>query len=757
MQNVFLDIYAQGHWGQGSGPGSAPEYCAPLVEFLTRYFSENKIRSVVDLGCGDLQWAPELVRAAGVTYTGIDCVESLIEQHRRTYSAPTFSFQCADISTLDPADVPVADVYLLKDVLQHWPDEHITAYLRAFFLARPEAHVLVANCCGQQTDNRTVDGVARFAPLDGERWPLRAFKPQELFNWRSKKLYRLHQMNEQFVAYQQRARDFLAQVSDYPAARYSGRGIVICAGGTKYFTNAWITVNILRMHGCNLPIEFWHLKDEMDDEMRELVKPLGVTCVDATKVREQHPVRTLNGWELKPYAIIHSAFEEVMLLDAENCPVRNPEYLFETEQYDHTGAIFWPDYGRLGPDRLIWQAMDVPYRDEPEFESGQIVVHKRKCWRALQLTMHLNEHSDFYYQHIHGDKETFHLAWRRLDQPYSMPPFGIHSLAGTMCQHDFEGNRIFQHRNMRKWSLDGISEPVGDFRYEAECRRYLEELRQKWSLAPKRKDDPAFQSLVQQIEAQRFYGYTRVGYDSRIIELRPDGSIDASPGAVEQQWRVIGTAQAPRLGMFQNGMLLADLTPLTDGRFEGRWVIYEQMPIVLAPQLPVFDQQVSPQYCAAHDLSPTPERRTLHLGCGNRPIKDAVNHDLYKHGEHVDVAHDLESLPWPWADESFDRIVAIDVFEHLSLEVQQWLDECWRLLTPGGLLELRVPYYGHENAFTDPTHKRFFAPKTFDYWDKSKAMHIDFGCYYFARSNKWWRVQLVAQDGNMLFHLFKDA
>jgi hypothetical protein len=34
-----------------------------------------------------------------------------------------------------------------------------------------------------------------------------------------------------------------------------------------------------------------------------------------------------------------------------------------------------------------------------------------------------------------------------------MPSRGIDALPGVMCQHDFEGRRLFQHRNMRKWSF----------------------------------------------------------------------------------------------------------------------------------------------------------------------------------------------------------------------------------------------------------------------------------------------------------------
>jgi len=82
-------------------------------------------------------------------------------------------------------------------------------------------------------------------------------------------------------------------------------------------------------------------------------------------------------------------------------------FLFEEVEYHRTGSIFWPDYGTLGPDRAIWSICDIPYREESEFESGQMLINKTMCWKPLALTFWFNEHSDFFYSHIHGDKETF--------------------------------------------------------------------------------------------------------------------------------------------------------------------------------------------------------------------------------------------------------------------------------------------------------------------------------------------------------------
>lgn len=271
----------------------------------------------------------------------------------------------------------------------------------------------------------------------------------------------LGELNEQTA--KSRAEEFIKKIPPYPAHRFSSKGIVICGGGKKYLPSIWILVNMLRRLGCQLPIELWHLgQEEIGSRAKQFLRPFNVHCIDALEVQKDYPSRTLRGWESKPYAIIHSSFEEVLFLDADNFPVKDPSYLFESEAYLKNGAIFWPDIGQLSEDDPIWKICGIKYQAEPEFETGQILVNKKQCWNALQLTMWYNEYSDFFYRYIHGDKDTFHLAFRKLNQPYSMVPH----LAKTtqehiFYQHDFQGNRIFQHR--RKWSLEGNNPPVKDY------------------------------------------------------------------------------------------------------------------------------------------------------------------------------------------------------------------------------------------------------------------------------------------------------
>lgn len=273
---------------------------------------------------------------------------------------------------------------------------------------------------------------------------------------------------------------FIPTIPDYPH-RYSGRGIVMCGGGLKYFPPAWVCINMLRKLGCTLPIQLWHLGDqEMDRKMELLLAPLNVACVDAFAAAKRFPARCLGGWQVKPFAILHSPFKEVLFLDADNVPVKNPEFLFDSPPFRETGAVFWPDFGQFEKTEIIWKISGLTRPAHPEFESGQIVVDKERCWRALRLALWFNEQSDFYYQHLHGDKETFHLAFEKLGKSYALIQTPIHRLPGTMCQHDFEGNRLFEHRNTDKWNLFLRNKQVPDFWLEDDCRRFVMQLRDRW-------------------------------------------------------------------------------------------------------------------------------------------------------------------------------------------------------------------------------------------------------------------------------------
>ena len=119
----------------------------------------------------------------------------------------------------------------------------------------------------------------------------------------------------------------------------------------------------------------------------------------------------------------------------------------------------------------------------------------------------------------------------------------------------------------------------------------------------------------------------------------------------------------------------------------------------------------------------------LNLGAGNRIIDGAVNHDLRRHRPEIDVAHDLNKFPWPWADGSFDKIVALSVFEHLKPDLVETLNECHRILRPGGILALKLPLWSSEQVHDDPTHRWYFTVRSLHQFCPETRRGREYGFY----------------------------
>lgn len=105
----------------------------------------------------------------------------------------------------------------------------------------------------------------------------------------------------------------------------------------------------------------------------------------------------------------------------------------------------------------------------------------------------------------------------------------------------------------------------------------------------------------------------------------------------------------------------------------------------------------------------------LNLGCGKDIRYDYVNVDSSNlHG--VDVVCDLSKFPWPLNTDSFELILASHILEHIPDTIQA-MNEIWRISKDGAIVKIVVPVWGAEDAVIDPTHVKYFHPKTFDFFD----------------------------------------
>uniref|UniRef100_UPI0040489A18 class I SAM-dependent methyltransferase n=1 Tax=Polynucleobacter sp. TaxID=2029855 RepID=UPI0040489A18 len=121
----------------------------------------------------------------------------------------------------------------------------------------------------------------------------------------------------------------------------------------------------------------------------------------------------------------------------------------------------------------------------------------------------------------------------------------------------------------------------------------------------------------------------------------------------------------------------------------------------------------------------------INLGAGNDIRSGYVNHDMVGL-EGIDVVHDLNSYPWPWPSNSATELVIRDVLEHLD-ELIPALEEVHRILIPGGVAHVKVPYWNGWSRHADPTHKRGFHELTFHFFDPNSVYCKDRHYYSSAR------------------------
>lgn len=138
----------------------------------------------------------------------------------------------------------------------------------------------------------------------------------------------------------------------------------------------------------------------------------------------------------------------------------------------------------------------------------------------------------------------------------------------------------------------------------------------------------------------------------------------------------------------------------------------------------------------------------LNLGCGSRLLPGHVNVDIAETADTV-LVWDLDAKPWPWDDSTVKSIEAKDIFEHVA-DAVTFMTECHRVLEPGGTLHIRTPnvFAGPADAFTDPTHRRFPTPHTFDYWLPGTVLYEASNAAYGGVS--FTGVRLVPDDGGAL-------
>lgn len=113
----------------------------------------------------------------------------------------------------------------------------------------------------------------------------------------------------------------------------------------------------------------------------------------------------------------------------------------------------------------------------------------------------------------------------------------------------------------------------------------------------------------------------------------------------------------------------------------------------------------------------------LDLACGNHLQEGFTGVDLTTEGTQATIAQDLLTFPWPFESNSIEEVVCSHFLEHIPKgdsahdPLFAFMDELWRILTPGGTVKFICPYYTSVRAWQDPTHHRVISEPMFFYFD----------------------------------------
>jgi SAM-dependent methyltransferase len=118
-------------------------------------------------------------------------------------------------------------------------------------------------------------------------------------------------------------------------------------------------------------------------------------------------------------------------------------------------------------------------------------------------------------------------------------------------------------------------------------------------------------------------------------------------------------------------------------------------------------------------------RTRLNLGCGRDIREGYLNLDSAPLAG-VDVVHDIEQLPLPFEDASFEEVLCNDVLEHT--DYIPVVADLHRILRPAGRLVVHAPHFTSRNVYLDPTHKAAFSIDTFRFFLRNGLFDRE---YYF--------------------------
>lgn len=116
----------------------------------------------------------------------------------------------------------------------------------------------------------------------------------------------------------------------------------------------------------------------------------------------------------------------------------------------------------------------------------------------------------------------------------------------------------------------------------------------------------------------------------------------------------------------------------------------------------------------------TPENPRLNMGCGFKKLDDHWNVDVSPKCN-PDQVLDFEVTPWPYEDNTFEKINADNILEHLGQDPKVFtkiIQEMYRVSKDGAEWYVNIPHHRCDLYWDDYTHVKIMTPKTFKMFDQ---------------------------------------
>lgn len=179
-EKVFYSIYESNIWKGNesvSGPGSDLDQVAFLIPALQEVLSDLKVKSFLDLPCGDFNWM-KMVDLKGIEYLGGDLVKPIIKRNEELYESPHIQFKVIDITKDELNQV---DLILVRDCLVHLSFQDIFKAINN--VLKSDSTYLMSTSFVELSSNTDIE-TGGWRPLNLELPPFNFPKPYLLINER---------------------------------------------------------------------------------------------------------------------------------------------------------------------------------------------------------------------------------------------------------------------------------------------------------------------------------------------------------------------------------------------------------------------------------------------------------------------------------------------------------------------------------------------------------------------------------------------